>query len=62
MIWVSKQPLERLTKPSRLGREALSEQRLAIGGGSTSAVRAGDTLWGSITGSGLDGLPGWDHR
>jgi hypothetical protein len=19
-------------------------------------------LWGSITGSGLDGLPGWDHR
>jgi hypothetical protein len=20
------------------------------------------TLWGSITGSGLDGLPGWDHR
>jgi len=20
-----------------------------------------DTLWGSITGSGLDGLAGWDH-
>jgi hypothetical protein len=20
------------------------------------------TLWGSITGSGLDGLAGWDHR
>ena len=19
------------------------------------------TLWGSITGSGVDGLPGWDH-
>ena len=22
----------------------------------------GHNLWGSITGSGLDGLPGWDHR
>ena len=24
--------------------------------------RAGVKVWGSITGSGLDGLPGWDHR
>jgi len=24
----------------------------------TTAIR----LWGSITGSGLGGLPGWDHR
>jgi putative transposase len=22
----------------------------------------GTTVWGSITGSGVDGLPGWDHR
>ena len=31
-----------------------------MGGEDSKAARP--TLWGSITGSGLDGLPGWDHR
>ena len=25
-------------------------------------LEAACILWGSITGSGLDGRPGWDHR
>ena len=27
-----------------------------------TATWAHRTVWGAITGSGLDGLPGWDHR
>ena len=28
----------------------------------TAQLAAAAVLWGSITGSDVDGLPGWDHR
>jgi hypothetical protein len=41
------------------------ETRVVIPGVAASdshAVANQLIMWGSITGSGLDGLPGWDHR
>jgi putative transposase len=33
-----------------------------LGGKKVRFTPADRVLWGSNTGSGLDGLPGWDHR
>ena len=43
-------------------RECLDRMRSSASSICSWSLASTSMLWGSITGSGVDGLPGWDHR